>query len=154
MPNQYSVTVNRRTPLLAERIRYRAAIRSTLIGLLLLIFQAAAVMGQTGGGPALGGTVKDSSGSVVAGAKVKVVNTETSFLTQTTTQTDGSYYVPYLTPGNYRVSVSASSFKEFVRDGLAMRSAEVPRVDIVLELGSVNESVTVSAAASLLNTEN
>ena len=70
-----------------------------------------------------------------------------------TTQPDGSYYVPYLTPGNYRVSVSAPGFKEFVRDGLVMRSAEVPRVDIVLEVGAVNESVTVSAAASLLNTE-
>ena len=154
MPNQYSVTVNGRTPLFAERIRYRAAIRSTLIGLLLLIFQAAAVMGQTGGGATLVGTVKDSSGSVVAGAKVKVVNTETSFLTQTTTQTDGSYYVPYLTPGNYRVTVNALGFKEFVRDGLTMRSAEVPRVDINLEVGSVSESVTVSAAATLLTTEN
>src|SRR4029077_18628945 len=38
--------------------------------------------------------------------------------------------------------------------GLAMRSAEVPRVDIVMEVGSMNETVTVSAAASLLNTEN
>ena len=52
------------------------------------------------------------------------------------------------------MTVNASGFKEFVRDGLSMRSAEVPRVDIVLEVGSVNESVTVSAAASLLNTEN
>src|SRR6185503_3775107 len=98
-------------------------------------------------------TVKDSSGSLVAGAKVRVVNPETSFLTETVTLADGSYYVPYLTPGNYRVTVNASGFKEFVRDGLSMRSAEVPRVDIVLEVGSVNESVTVSAAASMLNTE-
>lgn len=100
------------------------------------------------------GTVKDSSGAIVAGATVKVVNTDTSFLTTTTSQADGSYYVPYLAPGNYRVSVNSAGFKEFVRDGLAMRSAEVPRVDIVMEVGSMNETVTVSAAASLLNTEN
>jgi hypothetical protein len=79
---------------------------------------------------------------------------ETSFVTETTALTDGSYYVPYLIPGNYRITVSASGFKEFVREGLNLRSAEVPRVDIILELGSISESVTVSAAASLLNTEN
>jgi Carboxypeptidase regulatory-like domain len=123
-----------------------------LIGLLLL--QAVVLMAQTGGGATLVGTVKDSTGSVVTAAAVEVVNPETSFLTQTTTQPDGTYYVPYFTPGNYRVTVSAPGFKEFVRYGLMMRSAEVPRVDIVLEVGSVNESVTVNAAASLLSTEN
>src|SRR5207248_3847679 len=68
-----------------------------LIGILILISQAWALMAQTGGGATLVGTVKDSSGSVVAGAKIRVVNTETSFLTETTTQSDGGYYVPYLT---------------------------------------------------------
>ena len=114
---------------------------------ILLAATAPAVDAQTGGGATLVGTVKDSSGAAVAGATIKVVNTETSFLTSTTTQPDGSYYVPYLAPGNYRVSVNSPGFKEFVRDGLAMRSAEVPRVDIVMEVGSLNESVTVNAAA-------
>jgi hypothetical protein len=128
--------------------------RQITFGVLLLISYVGAIIAQTGGGATLVGTVKDSSGAVVAGAKVKVVNTETSFFTETTTLTDGGYYVPYLIPGNYRVTVNASGFKEFVRDGLNLRSAEVPRVDILLEVGSVNDSVTVSAAASLLNTEN
>ena len=61
--------------------------RASFIAVLLLISGAAAAVGQTGGGATLVGTVKDSTGSVVAGAKVKVVNTETSFLTETTTQT-------------------------------------------------------------------
>ena len=125
MVNQYSVTVNGRTPLFAERIMYPAAIRSTLIGLLMLIFQVSVLMGQTGGGATLVGTVKDGSGSIVAGAKVRVINTETSFLTETTTQTDGSYYVPYLTPGNYRVTVNASGFKEFVRDSSTIDRNEI-----------------------------
>ncbi len=120
----------------------------------LLLLQAGAIWAQTGGGATLVGTVKDSSGAVVAGAKVTVTNTDTAFVTETTTLTDGGYYVPYLIPGPYKITVSASGFKEFVRDGLTLRSAEVPRVDIVLEVGSVSDSVTVSAAASLLNTEN
>ena len=50
--------------------------------------------------------------------------------------------------------MKAPGFKEFVREGLTLRSAEVPRVDIVLEVGAVTDSVTVSGAATLLNTEN
>src|SRR5882672_12858258 len=140
MTHQFCVPVKGHIPILTRRIGCRALMQFTLIALLILMLQAAALIGQTGGGATLVGTVKDSSGAVVAGAVVKVLNTETSFLTETTTQPDGSYYVPYLTPGNYRVTVKAPSFKEFVRDGLAMRSAEVPRVDIILEVGSVNES--------------
>ncbi|HEY1337794.1 MAG TPA: carboxypeptidase regulatory-like domain-containing protein, partial [Bryobacteraceae bacterium] len=140
------------TPFFARGDVFRATAPLLFAALALMLSQAATA--QTGGGATLVGTVKDSTGSVVAGAAVKVVNTATSFLTETTSQPDGSYYVPYLAPGNYRVTVNAPGFKEFVRDGLSMRSAEVPRVDIVLEVGAVSESVTVNAAASLLNTEN
>jgi len=121
---------------------------------LALMVAAAAMLAQTGGGATLVGTVKDATGSVVGQAKVTVINTATNFVTETTSGADGSYYVPYLIPGDYRVKVTASGFKEFVREGLSMRSAEVPRVDIILELGAVTDSVTVSASASLVNTEN
>ena len=109
-----------------------------------MLVATAVTMAQTGGGATLVGTVKDASGSFVAQASVTVVNTATAFVTTTTTKAEGAYYVPYLTPGNYRVSVNAAGFKEFVREGLTLRSAEVPRVDIVLEVGAVTESVTVS----------
>ncbi len=115
---------------------------------------AAAMLAQTGGGATLVGTVKDGTGAAVAQASVTVVNTATSFVTTTVTTGEGAYYVPYLIPGDYRVTVKAPGFKEFVREGLTLRSAEVPRVDIVLELGAVTENVTVSGAATLLNTEN
>lgn len=131
-----------------------AGIGLTFRVVVTLMVAAAAVMAQTGGGATLVGTVKDATGAGVAAAKVKVVNTATAFVTETSTTADGGYYVPYLIPGNYRVTVNASGFKEFVREGLTLRSAEVPRVDLVLEVGSLTESVTVSASAPLLNTEN
>ena len=117
---------------------------------------AAAAIGsaQTGGGATLVGTVKDSTGAVVAGAKLTVVNLATAFTSENTTSTEGAYYIPYLAPGEYRIKVSAPGFKEFVREGITVRSAEVPRIDITMEVGAVSESVTVSASASLLNTEN
>lgn len=119
-----------------------------------LMVASASMMAQSGGGATLVGTVKDSSGSVVGHAKVTVINTATNFTTEILTAADGSYYVPYLTPGDYRVKVIAPGFKEFVREGLTLRSAEVPRVDINLEVGALTESVSVSASASLVNTEN
>ncbi|HEU0122474.1 MAG TPA: TonB-dependent receptor [Bryobacteraceae bacterium] len=111
-------------------------------------------LAQTGGGATLVGTVRDASGALVAGAKITVTNIATAFVTENTTSAEGTYYVPYLAPGEYRMKVAAAGFKEFVRDGLTLRSAEVPRIDITMEVGAVTDSVTVSGEASLLNTEN
>ncbi len=119
-----------------------------------LTLASAALMAQTGGGATLVGTVTDSTGASVASAKVTVVNTGTNFVTETTTGSDGAYYVPYLIPGDYRVKVSAAGFKEFVREGLTLRSADVPRIDIKLDIGATTDSVTVDASAALVNTEN
>jgi len=77
-----------------------------------LMVASASMMAQSGGGATLVGTVKDSSGSVVGQAKVTVINTATNFTTEILTAADGSYYVPYLTPGDYRVKVAAPGFKE------------------------------------------
>src|SRR5437016_5634247 len=77
-----------------------------------LVAGSADLMAQTGGGATLVGTVRDAMGATVAGAKVTVVNTETAFVTETTTKEDGGYYLPYLAPGGYRLKVTASGFKE------------------------------------------
>src|SRR5262245_51293143 len=102
MGSQAFVALKDRTDRLT-RFRCRATARLALIAL-MVVSSEASLVGQTGGGATLVGTVKDSSGSLVTGAKVRVVNTETAFLTETVTLTDGSYYVPYLTPGSYKVT--------------------------------------------------
>ena len=114
----------------------------------LMIAAASLALAQTGGGATLVGTVKDSTGAVVAGAKVTVVNTGTSFISETSTTAEGAYYVPFLIAGNYKITVEAPGFKQFVRDGITLRPTEVPRIDIVLELGAVTESIAVTAEAS------
>lgn len=129
---------------------YQTALRACA----LILTLAATLPAQTGGGATLVGTIKDSTGAVVAGAKVTVTNTATNFVTENVTSPEGAYYIPYLVPGPYRIKIAAAGFKEIVREGITLRSAEVPRIDITLEVGSVSESVTVNASASLLNTEN
>src|SRR4051812_5144239 len=94
----------------------------------LLLLAALDAPAQTGGGATLVGTVTDTSGAALAGARVTVVNVATSFITENTTSPEGAYYIPYLAPGVYRIKVSATGFKEFVREGVTLRSSEVPRI--------------------------
>ncbi|MGH9632718.1 MAG: hypothetical protein ACRD7E_30805, partial [Bryobacteraceae bacterium] len=69
------------------------------------------------------------------------------------TSTEGAYYVPQLTPGNYQLTVEANGFKRYVREGIILRTSEQPRIDVQLEVGTVSESINVTAAAPLLETE-
>src|SRR5262245_3581789 len=117
--------------------RHKLIARPLLALATLLMTTAITLPAQTGGGATLVGTVRDSSGSVVAGAKISVVNTGTAFLSETTTSAEGTYYVPFLAAGNYKISVQAAGFKNFVRDGVTLLPAQVPRIDITLELGAV-----------------
>jgi hypothetical protein len=119
----------------------------------LAVVTVTAAIAQVAGTATLVGTVTDTTGAVLPGVRVNVVNTATSFRSETTTSPEGSYYIPYLSPGTYQISFEASGFKRYVRDGFVVRTAEMPRVDIMLEVGSVEERVTVSAVAPLLATE-
>ena len=120
---------------------------------LLLSFLAATALAQTTGTATITGVVTDSTGANIPGAKVTVVNVETSFNSETVTTPEGNYYVPYLNPGTYRLIIEAEGFKRYVREGVILRTNETPRVDVTLELGSVTESINVSGAPPLLETE-
>jgi len=126
---------------------------SFLQAFIQLVLVATGAIAQTTGSATLVGTITDSTGAVLPGVKVSVVNTETSFRSETQTSPEGSYYVPYLSPGSYRITVEASGFRTYIREGVVLRTAETPRVDIRMELGSTTEAVNVSAAVTLLSTE-
>jgi hypothetical protein len=99
------------------------------------------------------GRVTDSSGSVIPGAKVTVTQTDMNFETILETNTEGLYRAQSLRPGPYRVTISAPGFKRLVRENLELRMGDTMAVDATLELGALTESVQVSAAATLLETE-
>ena len=114
---------------------------------------AVCLWAQTTGTATLVGVVSDPTGAAIVGAEVTATHIGRSFVYKAVTAADGSYYLPYLTPGEYRLVVEAPGFKRYVREGIVLRTAEVPRVDVQLEVGSVTESLTVTAAAPLLETE-
>jgi Carboxypeptidase regulatory-like domain/TonB dependent receptor len=99
------------------------------------------------------GTVTDSSGAVVPNAQITI--TDVAKGTTTTVQTDasGQYRVQHLIPDTYSVSVEASGFKKATQDSVIVYADTAPKVDISLAPGSTQESITVSSAAPLLQSD-
>jgi hypothetical protein len=120
----------------------------------LLILFAASLSAQDLRTATLLGTVTDSSGAAVTNALITVINVDTNVASKGMSNVEGSYYVPFLIPGNYKLQVEAAGFKRFERTGFGLNAGETPRIDVELVVGAVNEKVTVFAEASLLATDN
>src|SRR5437762_2461197 len=93
------------------------------------------------------GTVTDPQGQVVSGAAVLITDEATGVPRALETDAQGRYEAPNVRPGTYRVEVITQNFKKFERTGVVLRAAGTALVDVTLELGSLNETVTVSADA-------
>ena len=98
------------------------------------------------------GTVTDSSGGVVPGAKVEVVNSATNVDVPTVTNESGSFRVPFLIPGQYRITVGKPGFKTYVHPEVEVRVAEMVEVKTALQVGETTETVQVNASAEVLQT--
>ena len=101
----------------------------------------------------LTGVVQDSAGAVVPGAAVKVRNTGTSQEFTAQTNDSGGYTFSNLVPGTYELTFGASGFRPVTRQGIVITVNTVRREDVALEVGQVNESVTVQAGTVTLQTD-
>ena len=99
------------------------------------------------------GTISDPASAVVANATIEARNVETGAEYQIASTATGNYALTGLPAGSYEISVSVPGFKKYLRQGLTVQAAQTMRIDIVLEVGSAAESVTVQADAPLLKTE-
>src|SRR5437899_3787915 len=93
------------------------------------------------------GTVSDPQGQIVQGATVLITDEATGVPRTVETGAQGRYEAPNLQPGTYRVEVITQHFKKFERTGVVLRAAGAALVDVTLELGGVNETVTVAGDA-------
>ncbi len=98
------------------------------------------------------GTVSDSTGAVIPGAKITFIHVATNTTFTMETDAEGRYVSPPLRIGEYRVEAEAPGFKRFVRSGVVLQINQTAVLNITLELGAVTETVEVSAAAPLLET--
>ena len=98
------------------------------------------------------GAVKDATGAVVPGATVTVKNLESGLTRSADTDANGNYSVPSLPVGEYEVTVEKAGFKRGVRQGVTLVVAQQAVVNLTLEVGNVEQQVTVTAAAPIVNT--
>jgi Carboxypeptidase regulatory-like domain/TonB dependent receptor len=124
------------------------------IVLLMVSIVALTALVQAQYGASLEGTVTDKSGAVVARATVTVTNQETGVVYPAVTSDSGLYRVSALVPGRYSVKAEAANFKTKSVTNIAVAAEESKNQDVALELGAVSESVTVTADAVALQTEN
>ena len=100
----------------------------------------------------LSGRVIDQQQAVVPNAKILATGAETGARFQTVSNADGTYVLPFLPPGPYHLSAEAPGFKKYVNNNVRVTTNEREQIDIQLEVGSVDQSVTVSAEGSMLET--
>ncbi|MBS1858922.1 MAG: TonB-dependent receptor [Acidobacteria bacterium] len=98
------------------------------------------------------GRVTDTQSAAIPNAKIVATQVSTGARSNTNTGVDGLYTIPFLAPGSYKLEVEAPGFKRYVQDGLTVSAGERVGVDIQLQLGQINETVTVTAEAPLLDT--
>ena len=99
------------------------------------------------------GTVKDSSGSVVGGARVTAVRQDTGTEFTTTSDDQGNYQFLLMRAGVYRLVVEHPGFQRLQRNDIKVSTTERIRLDLALTVGSVSETVSVTAETPLLQTE-
>ncbi len=101
----------------------------------------------------IAGTVRDSSGAAVPGAEVTATNVNTGYELSRRTLDDGTYTLPLLPVGEYRVQAKVTGFQPFTRSGLTLTVDAIVTVDINLQVGQVSEAVEVTGTAPLLETQ-
>ncbi len=126
---------------------YRAALA---VSVTLTVFSAAAGAQEFRG--SLSGRVVDQQQAAVPNVKIIATETDTGAKFQSISNTDGSYVLPFLPPGPYAVAAEAAGFKKYVNSNIRVSTNERRQLDIELEVGAVDQSVTVTAEASMIET--
>src|SRR5689334_3158938 len=96
------------------------------------------------------GRVSDASGAVVPGAAVKVTNEVTNVVTETRTNHEGNFNIPYLVPGRYAVTVEAKGFRRTERPGVVVQINDRIELSLTVEVGATTESVIIKAESPML----
>jgi hypothetical protein len=118
-----------------------------------LAFGAAHASAQSTTQGAVGGTVKDPQGAVVANASVTVKNEETNKEFSATTDSEGRFRVVQLDPGNYTVTITASGFAGLTQQKVVVEVGRVTPLDLSLAVGGAQETVQVTSEAPVINTQ-
>src|SRR5437868_15471902 len=104
-------------------------------GVFILLLASTNAWAQAGSTAQISGTVKDSSGAVLPGVDVTATQTDTGLKRNATTDTDGSYTIPNLPPGPYKVEAMLQGFRTFEQTGIVLQVGASPVINVTMPLG-------------------
>ncbi len=132
-------------------LSWRSLAQSVIVAAAVLVAAVPVAAQSTLG--TIRGTVADAQGSVVPGATVVVTDEETSVTREVVSTDAGLFEVSNLRPGTYAIDVSLAGFKAVRRTGIILRAASVARADVVLEVGDLQDVITVVAEGQNITVE-
>src|SRR2546426_8024689 len=100
----------------------------------------------------ISGTVRDPSGAVLPGVEITATQTDTGIARTTVTNETGSYVLPSLPLGPYKLEAALSGFRTFVQSGILLQVNSNPVINPTMEVGQVNQTVEVQANAAQVET--
>lgn len=127
-------------------------IRGGLLGLFVL-FQLSSLLAQSTGTGTISGTVSDKTGAIIPGVEITATHIATSASRNAITNETGYYSIPALPVGRYEVKAQLQGFKTFLQSGVILDAEEKVTLNIVLEIGQLGESVTVTGTPPPIQTE-
>jgi len=119
---------------------------------LLLLSLTPSLFGQAVNATLLG-TITDTTGATVAGARVTATETATGLIHESVTNDSGNFTFPDLPPGTYSVTAEAKGFKKEIHQNITLLTNSSTRVDVSMVTGSVSEEILVTTAPALLQTD-
>ncbi|MDE3109042.1 MAG: carboxypeptidase regulatory-like domain-containing protein [Acidobacteriota bacterium] len=99
------------------------------------------------------GAITDPSGTAVAGAEIKVTQTATGLVRTATSAADGTYSMPDLPVGRYRMEVTKEGFNKYIATNLILTVGVSPTLNVALQVGAVTQEVQVSAESVMVETQ-
>ena len=123
--------------------------RSVSIVVLSVVLMSGVARAQ--GTAQLDGTVRDESGGVLPGVTVTMTQTDTGVMRSAVTAANGSYVLPNLPLGPYKLEVTLQGFRTYVQNGIVLQVGGMPTINVVLAVGNLQETVSVEGAAPLVD---
>jgi len=121
--------------------------------LLFLVFLGLSIGSWAQDTASIVGTVKDSSGAVIAAAKVTVSNPEKGFTRELVSNSVGEYSAQIIPIGNYVITAEVPGFQKLARSGITVGVGQILRVDLMMVVGQTTQEVTVRGAGAKVETE-
>src|SRR5438034_214509 len=131
-----------RATIMLKQKKFIERVGTGSLPLLVLFLAAIPSVAQLPTGTILG-VVKDSSGAVIPGTSLTITNIDTSLTRTGSSAEDGSYRFPALPVGRYRLEATKEGFSALTRTGITLEVAQEATVDVILEVGSATQTVTV-----------